>query len=89
MYIAYNENKLSSKYHKKAQVKKHIQYTFHQALEHRMIQDNCQIKFKNKKRKHNILKYEILLPYLLDKVKQYIFMKNYFKKLDKAVKISN
>jgi hypothetical protein len=36
---------------KKAQIKLHIHYTFDQALEYGMIQDNCQIKFKNKTRK--------------------------------------
>ena len=36
---------------KKAKIKKSIQHTFHQALEHRMVQDNCEIKFKSKKRK--------------------------------------
>jgi len=42
---------------KKALIKQHIQYTFHQALEHRMIQDNCQIKFKRKNTVYsNILK---------------------------------
>lgn len=35
---------------KKAKIKKIIQNTFFQALEHQMVQDNCQIKFKNKKR---------------------------------------
>ena len=29
----------------------HLEYTFDQALEYRMIQDNCQIKIKNKTRK--------------------------------------
>ena len=29
----------------------HLEYTFDQALECGMIQDNCQIKFKNKTRK--------------------------------------
>ena len=29
----------------------HLEYTFDKALEYGMIQDNCQIKFKNKTRK--------------------------------------
>jgi hypothetical protein len=34
---------------KKSLIKLHIQDTFYQALKHQMIQDNCQMKFKNKK----------------------------------------
>lgn len=50
---------------KKAQIKEHIQYTFHKALEHRMIQDNCQIKFKSKKRKTQYIQLRNITPLLI------------------------
>lgn len=40
---------------KKVKIKKIIQNTFFQALEHQMVQDNCQIKFKNKKRETQLI----------------------------------
>ncbi len=52
---------------KKALIKQHIQYTFHQALEHRMIQDNCQIKFKRKKRKTQYIQIRNITPLLFHK----------------------
>jgi hypothetical protein len=36
---------------KKAQLKQLIQYSFQQALAHKVIQDHCQVEFKNKGRK--------------------------------------
>jgi len=50
---------------KKAQIKQHIQHTFHKALEHQMIQDNCQIKFKNKKRKTQYIQLRNITPLLI------------------------
>ena len=50
---------------KKAQIKQHIQHTFHKTLEHQMIQDNCQIKFKNKKRKTQYIQLRNITPLLI------------------------
>ena len=65
---------------KKAQIKKHIQYTFHQALEHRMIQDNCQIKFKSKKKKTKTQSIQIrnLTPLLIGQSEKIYFYEKIF-----------
>lgn len=47
------------------QIKKCIQHTFYQALKHRIIQDNCQIKFKSKKIKTHFIQIRDLTPLLI------------------------
>ena len=48
---------------KKAHLKQYIQHLFQKALKHKIIQNNLQIQFKNKK-SHSLLKYKNLLLYL-------------------------
>ena len=48
---------------KKVHLKQYIQHLFQQALKHKIIQNNLQIQFKNKK-SHSLLKYKNLLLYL-------------------------
>lgn len=50
---------------KKAKIKENIQHTFHQALKHQMVQDNCEIEFKNKKRKTQPIQIQNLTPLLI------------------------
>lgn len=54
---------------KRTQIKEHIQYTFHKILEHRMVQDNCQIKFKSKKRKTQYIQLQNITPLLIGQSK--------------------
>ena len=49
---------------KKVHLKQYIQHLFQQALKHKIIQNNLQIQFKNKKKRHSLLKYKNLLLYL-------------------------
>lgn len=63
---------------KKALIKLHIQYTFDQALEYRMIQDNCQIKFKNKKRKTQSIQIRNLTPLLIGQSEKIYFYEKLF-----------
>ena len=65
-------------YQKKARIKKHIQYTFYQALEHRMIKDNCQIKFKSKKRKTQSIQIGNLTPLLIGQSEKIYFYEKIF-----------
>ena len=58
---------------KKAKIKKNIQYTFQQALEHRMVQDNCQIDFKSKKRKTQSIQIRNLTPLLIGQSEKIYF----------------
>ena len=50
---------------KKAKIKENIQHTFHQALKHQMVQDNCEIEFKSKKRKTQSIQIQNLTPLLI------------------------
>lgn len=50
---------------KKAQLKRLIQESFQQALKHKIIQNYCQIEFKNKKRKTQYLQIQDLNPLLI------------------------
>ena len=50
---------------KKAQLKRLIQESFQQALKHKIIQNYCQIEFKNKKRKTQYVQIQDLNPLLI------------------------
>jgi hypothetical protein len=50
---------------KKARLKRLIQYSFQQALEHKIIQDHCQIEFKSKKIKTRSIQMQELSPLLI------------------------
>ena len=50
---------------KKAQLKRFILYSFQQALKHKIIQNYCQIEFKNKKRKTQFVQIQKLDPLLI------------------------
>ncbi|WP_297691731.1 hypothetical protein [uncultured Eudoraea sp.] len=50
---------------KKSDIKLFIKSTFYNALKHKMIEDNCQIKFKNKKRKTRDILIHDLTPLLI------------------------
>jgi hypothetical protein len=63
---------------KKAKIKKNIQHIFHQALEHRMVQDNCQIKFKSKKRKTQSIQIQNLTPLLIGQSEKIYFYEKIF-----------
>lgn len=64
--------------YKKAKIKKSIQHTFHQALEHRMVQDNCQIKFKSKKRKTQSIQIRNLTSLLIGQSEEIYFYEKIF-----------
>ena len=50
---------------KKAQLKRLIQYSFQQALKHKIIQSHCQIEFKNKKMKTKSIQIQELTSLLI------------------------
>ena len=50
---------------KKAQFKQYIQHLFQQALKHKIIQNNLQIQFKNKKKKTQFIEIQKLTPLLI------------------------
>lgn len=58
---------------KKANIKKYINHTFNQALKYQMIQENCQIKPKNKKRETKHTKITKLTPLLIGQSEQIHF----------------
>jgi hypothetical protein len=63
---------------KKAQIKLHIHYTFDQALKYGMIQDNCQIKFKNKTRKIQFIPIRNLTSLLIGQSEKIYFYEKLF-----------
>ena len=74
---------------KKAKIKKSIYHTFHQALEHRMVQDNCEIKFKSKKRKTQSIQIRNLTPLLIGQSEKiYFYESNILQGLSNPVKYS-
>ena len=50
---------------KKAHLKQYIQHLFQQALKHKIIQNNLQIEFKNKKKKTQFIEIQKLTPLLI------------------------
>ena len=50
---------------KKAHLKQYIQHLFQQALKHKIIQNNLQIQFKNKKKKTQFIEIQKLTPLLI------------------------
>jgi uncharacterized protein YpiB (UPF0302 family) len=52
--------------HKKTQLKRLIQESFQQALKNKIIQNYCQIEFKNKKIKPQYVKIQELNPLLIE-----------------------
>ena len=51
---------------KKAHLKQYIQHLFQQALKHKIIQNNLQIQFKNKKKKTQFIEIQKLTPLLIE-----------------------
>ena len=56
----------------------HLEYTFDQALEYGMIQDNCQIKFKNKTRKIQFIPIRNLTSLLIGQSEKIYFYEKLF-----------
>lgn len=60
-----DEYKRNNNNQKKARPKRLIQYSFQQALKHKIIQSHCQIEFKNKKMKTKSIQIQELNPLLI------------------------
>jgi hypothetical protein len=63
---------------KKAQLKRLIQYSFQQALKHKIIQNDCQIEFKNKKRKTQSIQIQKLTSLLIGQSERINFYERLF-----------
>jgi len=63
---------------KKARLKQLVQHSFQQALKHKIIQNDCYIEFKNKKRKTQAIQIEKLTPLLIGQSERIHFYERLF-----------
>ena len=63
---------------KKAHLKQYIQHLFQQALKHKIIQNNLQIEFKNKKKKTQFIEIQKLTPFLIGQSQVIYFYEQLF-----------